>query len=241
MSWLFFSPGGYAEYTVSASAKVYKLPEGVDPESGAALLLQGLTAYFFVSALYPLGPGKIALVHAGAGGLGQLLVQFGKILGATIITTVGSKEKEEIVKKLGADHVINYSEKDFAKEVRELTAGKGVDVVYDSVGKNTWEGSLNSLRTFGTLVLCGNASGPVPPIDPLLLSEKGSLFVTRPTLNHFISEEKAYIQGCDHIFGWLTQGKFKLSPPTKFPLSEAPHVHKLLENRETTGKVLLIP
>jgi len=234
-------PAAYAEYTLVPSGRAFKLPEGVDCETGASLMLQGLTAQYLVRSTFPLSAGKKALIHAGAGGLGQLLIQAAKFLGATVFTTVSSKEKEEIVKSLGADYIINYTTDDFEKKVKEFTNGKGVDVVYDSVGKDTWERSINSLSPLGYLVLLGSASGEVPPIDPQLLREKGSLFLTRTNLANYVIEDETYQRRCVELFEWVTSGKLKLSPPTKFPLSEMAKAHELLESRKTVGKVLLIP
>eukprot|EP01112_Ceratiomyxa_fruticulosa_P022089 TRINITY_DN79_c0_g1_i10.p1 TRINITY_DN79_c0_g1~~TRINITY_DN79_c0_g1_i10.p1 ORF type:complete len:378 (-),score=66.28 TRINITY_DN79_c0_g1_i10:311-1444(-) len=235
-------PGAYADYTAVPSWKAFKLPNKFSTEIAATSLLQGLTAHYLTKSTYPLSSGKTALIHAGAGGLGQILIQMSKNLGAKVITTVGSKEKEEIVLKLGADHVINYNtQKNFSKNVRELTNGKGVDVVYDSVGKTTFEGSLLSLAKRGYLVLCGNASGPTPPIDPLLLSEKGSLYVTRPTLVDYIADPQSYNERTDDLFQMIAAGKITLQSPVKFPLVDVARAHELLESRKTTGKVILIP
>jgi len=237
----YFASGSYAEYTTVVSTSAYKLPEGATTKDGAALLLQGLTAHFLLRSTFPVNAKHTVLIHAGAGGLGQILIQVAKHLGAKVITTVSTLEKAEIVKKLGADHVILYTTEDVKTQARSFTNGRGVDVVYDSVGKTTFHGSIDSLAPLGYLVLCGNASGPAPSFDPLLLSEKGALFVTRPTLNYYVATPEIFEQRCVELFSWVKEGVIRLQPPQEFPLSEAPRAHELIESRKSTGKILLIP
>jgi len=233
------APGSYAEYTSLPAAKAYKLPAGVTTEQGAALMLQGLTAHYLIRSTFPVNSSHTILVHAGAGGLGQLVIQMAKHLGATVITTVSSEQKAEIVRRIGADHVIIYTTQDFLTEVRKITNNQGVHVVYDSVGLDTYKGSLDSLRPLGYLVLCGNASGAVPPIDPLVLSEKGSLFLTRPTLANYIATREALEQRCQELFDWVAKGVLKVSNPTVFNLSDADKAQDHLTSRKSTGKILL--
>jgi len=237
-----FAPFGYSEYSTVSEFRAVKLPDKVDLAMAAALPIQGLTAHYLAKTTYPLKAGDTALVLAGAGGVGQLLIQIAKLCGATVITTVSTKEKAALVKSLGADHTIVY-DKDttFDVEVRKLTNGKGVNVAYDSVGKDTWQQSLNSLAPLGYLVLYGNASGPVPPIDPLYLSEKGSLFVTRASLKDYIATPEAYRARFNDLLKWVDEGKLKVQTEFKFPLSQVAEAHKALEGRKTTGKVLLVP
>jgi len=233
--------GSYAEYVAGPHEKAFKLPETVSLEIGAAVLLQGLTTHYLMRSTFPVNCTHTVLIHAGAGGLGQLLIQACKHVGAKVITTVSNEEKAAVVKSLGADHVINYTTEDFQKETRRFTDGKGVNVVYDSVGATTYLGSMNSLAPLGYLVLFGNASGPVPPIDPFLLSDKGSLFLTRPTLNSYTATPEAFKARCEELFEWLINGVLKVSPPTKFPLKDVAHAHEVLSSRKTTGKIILIP
>jgi len=237
----YLSGASYAEFTTAPATSAHKLPESIATKLGAVLLLQGLTAHYLVRSTYPLNEKHTVLIHAGAGGLGQILIQVSKILGAKVITTVSTPEKAEIVKKLGADHVINYTTEDFQKETRRLTDGKGVNVVYDSVGANTYKGSLTSLAPLGYLVLLGNASGPVPPIDPLELSNNGSLFLTRPSLMHYIATPEIFHERCRELFEWVSSGKLKVSAPIEFPLKDAAKAHEALGSRNTTGKLILIP
>eukprot|EP01133_Synstelium_polycarpum_P002462 gene2462-2799_t len=236
----YFSPASYAQFTAVPTRSLYVLPEAIDFETAAAYTVQGLTAHYLARSTFALGANHTCLIQAGAGGLGQALIQVAKILGATVITTVSSAEKEQICKQLGADHVINYTTiPDFAEEVRRLTGGRGVDVVYDGVGKSTWMQSLKSLRRLGMLVLAGNASGPVPPIDPLLLSANGSIFVTRPTLLDYLAEPESFKNRCDEIFKWVGQGSLKLGSRTVMPLEKVNEAHTMLESRQSTGKLLL--
>jgi NADPH2:quinone reductase len=235
------TPGAYADYTAVPASKLYKLPDNVSTKEGAALMLQGLTAHYLLRSTFPVNASHTILVHAGAGGLGQLVIQIAKHLGAKVITTVSSDQKAAVVRSLGADHVIIYTTQDFLTEVRRITNNQGVDVVYDSVGLDTYKGSMDSLKPLGYLVLCGNSSGAVPPIDPLLLSEKGSLFVTRPTLANYTATREAFTERCRELFDWASQKIIKVSEPTAFPLSKAADAHEFLTSRKSTGKILLIP
>ncbi|KAN0026626.1 hypothetical protein ACTFIV_007615 [Dictyostelium citrinum] len=241
----YFSPDSYADYTLVPEQSVFKLPDNVDFKSGAAYPLQGMTGHYLVRSTFKLESKHTCLIQAGAGGLGQILIQMAKILGAKVITTVSTPEKEEICKKLGADVIINYNQgnnlEELAKLVKQSNDGNGVDVVYDGVGASTWKQSLFSLKPLGMLCLIGNASGPVPPIDPFLLSTNGSLFLTRPTLAHYIAEKGSMEQRMKEVFDWVEQGKLVLSNPTIIDLERASDAHSLLEGRTSKGKILLKP
>ncbi|NTV64268.1 MAG: quinone oxidoreductase [Oscillochloris sp.] len=233
--------GGYAEYALAPIDKLVAVPAGVDLNLAAAVMLQGMTAHYLVFSTFPLKAGDTCLVHAAAGGVGLLLVQLASRIGARVIGTAGSPAKAALARAAGADEVILYRDEDFAPRVRELTGGRGVDVVYDSVGKDTWEGSLDCLRPRGMLVSFGNSSGAVPAVSPLVLSAKGSLFLTRPTLWHYIatSEELAWRAG--DLFGAIAAGALQVRVDRSFPMAEAAAAHRALQARETAGKVLLIP
>jgi NADPH2:quinone reductase len=233
--------GSYAEYTLVPAVQLVKLPKGLSMEKAAAAMLQGMTAHYLSHSTFLLKAGHTALIHAGAGGVGLLLTQMAVRRGAKVITTVSSPEKEKLSRAAGACEVILYSQKDFAAEVKRFTEGRGVDVVYDSVGKNTFEGSLNSLKPRGLLALFGASSGPVPPIDPILLSGKGSLFVTRPTLQHYLATRDELEWRSSDVLGWVAKGHLKLRMEHVYPLEEAVRAHQDLEGRKTTGKVLLEP
>lgn len=233
--------GGYAEYALAPAAKLVRVPEGVDLQLAAAVLLQGFTAHYLVTSTYPLKAGESCLVHAAAGGVGLLLVQMAKKLGATVYGTVSTAEKAALAREAGADEAILYTEESFAQRVRELTGGRGVDVVYDSVGASTYEGSLDSLRPRGYFVTFGNASGPVPPIAPLVLSSKGSLFMTRPTLAHYIATAEELAWRASDLFGWIADGSLKVRVDRSYPLERAADAHIAIESRGTAGKVLIIP
>lgn len=234
----FLAQGSYAQYVaINASAGI-KVPDKVSLQDACASLLQGLTAHYLTTSTYPLKKGDVCLIHAGAGGTGRLMIQMAKILGATVITTCSSS-KMDVAKSAGADYVIDYTKDDFQKEVKKITEGKGVHVVYDGVGKSTWEQSLFSLRRRGLLVLFGNASGPVPPLNPLLLSKNGSLFVTRPTLADHVADPAEKKQRCDELFGWIKDGKVKITVAKTLPLAEAAEAHKLLTGRTVAGKIVL--
>ena len=233
--------GSYAEYAVVPAWKLVPLPRRIDSRSAAAVMLQGMTAHYLTRSTYPLKKGETALVHAAAGGVGLLLIQVAKRSGAKVFGTVSTEEKAKLAREAGADEVILYTQTDFLTEVKRLTNGAGVHVVYDSVGKDTFEKSLDCLRPRGYLVLFGNSSGPVPPFDLGKLAGKGSLFVTRPTLLHYSGNREELLQRCNDLFGWIESGKLKLRIDKTFPLSEAAEAHRQLEGRKTTGKVLLIP
>lgn len=233
--------GSYAEYALVPAEKLVPLPDRVDPKQAAAVMLQGMTAHYLTHSTYSLQNGSKCLVHAAAGGVGQLLIQMAKMRGATVFGTVSTQEKAELAKAAGADHVILYSETDFAEAVQELTGGEGLDVVYDSVGAATFEQSLTSLRPRGTLVLYGQSSGPVPPFDPQILNAKGSLYITRPSLAHYTLTREELLGRASDIFAWVEDGSLKVRIDRELPLSEAPEAHRLLESRQTSGKLLLVP
>jgi NADPH:quinone reductase len=218
-----------------------KLPAGLSAKDGAASMLQGLTAHYLVKSSYPLKKGDTCLVHAAAGGMGLLLCQMGKMLGATVIGTVSTEEKAALAKSAGADHVILYSRQDFEPEVKSITGGRGVDVVYDGVGASTFDKSLNCLRPRGFMILFGASSGPVPPLDLQIINVRGSLFLQRPSLTHHIATREELLQRAGDVHGWIRDGKIKLRIEHQFPLAQAAEAHKALEGRKTTGKILLIP
>jgi NADPH2:quinone reductase len=233
--------GSYAEYALVPAAALVKAPDGLTMQQAAAALLQGMTAHYLSHSTFPLKAGDTALVHAGAGGVGLLLTQMAACLGARVLTTVSTAEKAELSRSAGASDVILYTEKDFAAEVKRLTNNKGVDVVYDSVGRTTFEGSLNCLRPRGMLVLFGASSGPVPPFDLIQLSSKGSLFITRPTLWHYVATRTELEWRSGEVLGWAAKGELKLRTEHVYPLSEAAQAQTDLEDRKTTGKILLEP
>ncbi len=233
--------GSYAEYAVAPAEKLVRLPEGVSASHGAAAILQGMTAHYLASSTYPLQPGDACLVHAAAGGVGRLLCQIAKMRGAKVIATAGGPDKTRIAREAGADEAIDYESQDFEAEVRKFTGGKGVQVVYDSVGKTTFEKSLNCLARRGVMVLFGQSSGAVAPVDPQVLNLKGSLYLTRPTLFHYVAAREDLLERAGQVFGWIRDGKLKLSIFREVPLANAAEAHRMLESRETTGKVLLIP
>jgi NADPH2:quinone reductase len=218
-----------------------QVPAGVSSQLAAAVLLQGMTAHFLACDTWPLKPGDTALVHAAAGGVGLLLVQIAKMRGARVLATVSTDAKAELARGAGADAVCIYSRENFTDAARAFSGGRGVDVVYDSVGKDTFEGSLSSLRPRGLMVSYGNASGPVPPFAPLLLSQKGSLFLTRPSLPHHIATPAELRKRSDDLFKWVAAGALKVRIGATFPLTGAADAHRALEGRQTTGKVLLLP
>jgi NADPH2:quinone reductase len=234
-------PGAYAEYAVVPAWKLVPVPANVDTLSAAATMLQGMTAHYLAHSTYPLNQGDTALVHAAAGGVGLLLIQVAKRRGANVIGTVGTEAKAELAKRAGADHVILYTQSDFLQEVKKITGDAGVHVVYDSVGQTTFEKSLDCLRPRGCLALFGQASGPVPPFDLGKLAAKGSLFVTRPTLLHYMSDRRELLERAGDLFNWISSGNLKLRIEKTFPLAEAAEAHRQLEGRRTTGKVILLP
>jgi NADPH2:quinone reductase len=233
--------GAYAEYVVAPAAKVVPVPPQLDLTSAAAAMLQGMTVHFLTHSAYPLKPGDTALIHAAAGGVGLLLVQIAKKLGATVIGTTSSEEKAQLAREAGADHVILYTQTDFEAETKRLTAGRGVEVVYDSVGQTTFEKSLNVLRARGMMVLFGQSSGKVAPFDPGLLAAKGSLFLTRPSLFHYIATREDLLWRSRDLFNWLVNGELKLRLERQLPLAQAAEAHRLLSSRQTAGKLVLIP
>ncbi len=232
-------PGSYAEFAKVPAWRLVKIPGSLSFETAAAAMLQGMTAHYLTHATFPLAPGHTALIHAAAGGTGLLLVQMAKMRGARVIGTVGTAAKAKLAREAGADEVIIYTEQDFAAETRRLTANIGVDVVYDSVGKSTWEGSLNSLKPRGYLVTFGNASGPVPEFAPLLLTQKGSLFVTRPSLAHYAATAEEVSSRAGDVLEWIRTDRLKLRIDRTYPLAEAAQAHRDLESRATTGKLVL--
>src|SRR5467141_2344854 len=233
--------GAYAEYAVVPADRVVTLPDGVSGKQGAAAMLQGLTAHYLATTTYPLKPGDTCLVHAAAGGAGLLLCQIAKLRGARVLGTVSTREKAALARGAGADEVILYTEQDFEAEVKRLTNGAGLQVVYDSVGKTTFEKGLNCLARRGMMVLFGQSSGPVGPFDPQVLSQKGSLFLTRPSIAHYIATRAELLARAGEVLGWIKSGKLKLRIERELPLAQAAEAHRLLEGRKTTGKVLLTP
>ncbi|MFL6263902.1 MAG: quinone oxidoreductase family protein [Thermoanaerobaculia bacterium] len=234
-------PGAYAEQAVVPAARLVKLPEGITTRQAAAAMLQGITAHFLASSTYPLKPGDVCIVHAAAGGVGQLLCQVAKLRGARVFGTVSTEEKARIAREAGADEVILYSQQDFSAEARRLNGGKGVAVIYDGVGRTTFDKGLDTLAPRGLMVLFGQASGPVPPFDPSVLNQKGSLYLTRPSMGHYIADREELMWRAGEVLGWIAAGKLRLSIDREVPLAEAADAHRALEGRETTGKVLLIP
>jgi NADPH2:quinone reductase len=233
--------GSYAEYALVPAAQLVKVPAGLSPEKTAAAMLQGMTAHYLAYSTYQLKAGDTALVHAGAGGVGLLLTQMAVRLGARVITTVSTAAKAELSREAGASDVILYTEQDFESEAKRLTNGKGVDVVYDSVGKTTFDKSLNCLRPRGLLALFGGSSGPVPPFDLIQLSGKGSLFITRPTLWHYVATRAELEWRAGDVLGWAADGELKLRTEHVYSLTDAAQAHSDLESRMTTGKILLEP
>ncbi|HEX3273085.1 MAG TPA: quinone oxidoreductase [Ktedonobacterales bacterium] len=233
--------GAYAQYTLIQADQAVPLPEGVNAEVAAAVMTQGITAHFLAHSVFKLEAGQTALIHAAAGGVGQLLVQIAKKRGARVIGTVGSVEKAQIARDLGADEVILYNETDFEAETKRLTNGVGVDVVYDSVGRTTFEKGLNVLKPRGLMALFGQSSGPVAPLDPQILNAKGSLYLTRPTYKHYIATREELLWRAQDIFGWIAAGELRVRIDKTFPLAQAPSAHQYLEDRKTQGKVLLLP
>ena len=233
--------GSYAEYALVPAASLVKVPPGLSMQQAAAAMLQGMTAHYLAYSTFPLKAGETALVHAGAGGVGLLLTQIASRLGARVITTVSTAQKAKLSREARASDVILYTKQDFEAEVKRLTNNKGVDVVFDSVGKTTFESSLNCLRPRGMLVLFGASSGPVPPFDLIQLSGKGSLFITRPTLWHYVATREELEWRAGDVLGWAAKGELKLRTEYVYRLSEAAQAQTDLETRKTTGKILLEP
>ncbi|PWG64571.1 quinone oxidoreductase family protein [Spiribacter halobius] len=233
------APGGYAELAVVPAWQLVRIPEGVDWASATTLMLQGGTAHYLASSLFPLRQGHVALVHAGAGGVGRLLIQIARRRGARVLTTVGTREKAAMAEALGAERAILYRETDFAEAVREATGGEGVDVIYDGVGQATYEGDLQCLRRRGALVVFGAASGAVESVNPLELAEAGSIWFTRPHMAHYMASREEIQGRADDLFAWLAAGELTLRIDREFPLAEAAEAHRYLEAGKTTGKLLL--
>jgi NADPH2:quinone reductase len=233
--------GSYAEYAIVPASKLAPLPANVDAKSAAALMLQGMTAHYLTHSTYDLKKGETVLVHAAAGGVGLLLTQIAKLRGANVIGTNSTEAKAQLAKEAGADHVILYTQTDFAVEVKKITDGKGLHVVYDSVGQTTFDKGLDCLRPRGYMVLFGQSSGQVSPFDPGKLAAKGSLFLTRPTLAHYTLDRAELLQRANVLFTWTASGKLKLRIEKTFSMAEAAEAHRQLEGRKTTGKVILLP
>jgi NADPH2:quinone reductase len=233
--------GSYAEFAAVPADRLVPIPQEVSEREAAAVMLQGMTAHFLSHDAYTLKKGETVLVHAAAGGVGLLLVQMAHNIGARVIATVSTDEKAKLAREAGVDDVILYTQVDFEAETKRLTGGKGVDVVYDSVGKTTFDKGLNVLRPRGMMVLFGGSSGAVPPFDLVTLSQKGSLYVTRPSVLNYIATRPELVTRSDALFGMMTSGKLKLRIEHTYPLAEAQQAHRDLEGRKTTGKLLLIP
>jgi NADPH2:quinone reductase len=231
--------GSYAEYAVVPAAQLVKIPDAVDFQTAAAAMLQGMTAHYLTHSTYALKQGDTCLVHAAAGGTGGLVAQTAKIAGARVFGTVSTEEKANIARENGVDEAILYTQQDFEAEVKRLTSGRGVDVVYDSVGKTTFDKSLNCLRPRGTLALFGQSSGSVPPFDPITLTGKGSLFLTRPSLGHYLLTREELLWRAGDVLSWIASGRLKLRVHKVYPLAEAAQAHRDLESRKTTGKLVL--
>jgi NADPH2:quinone reductase len=233
--------GTYAELAAVPAARLVKLPDGVTTRQGAGIMLQGMTAHYLATSTWPLRPGDACVVHAAAGGVGQLLCQIAKLRGARVFATVSTEEKAQVARRAGADEVILYNRQDFEAEVKAATGGRGVQVVYDGVGRTTFDKGLACLAPRGLMALFGQSSGAVPPVDPGRLAAHGSLFLTRPTLLHYIATREELAARAADLFGWLAGGKLQLQIGAELPLRNAAEAHRALEARQTTGKVLLIP
>ena len=233
--------GGYAEFGIAPASQLVSIPSELSFEQAAAVMLQGMTAHYLARSTYPLKPGDTALVHAAAGGVGQLLTQIAKKFGARVIGTTSTPEKAQIARQAGADEIILYTEEDFGTAVERLTDGKGVDVVYDGVGKTTFTKGLNCLAPRGYMVLYGQASGPVETFNPQILNQKGSLFLTRPSLSHYLQNRQEVLQRSGDLFQWMAAGELSVQVDRSFPMAEAEEAQRYMEARLTKGKVLLIP
>jgi len=233
--------GAYAEVQAVPAAKLVKIPDGVATDVAAAVLLQGMTAHYLATSTFPIEPGMTCLIHAAAGGTGGLLVQIAKTRGARVIGTVGSAAKAQIARSDGADETIEYTTQDVVAAVKRLTGGRGVDVVYDSVGKTTFDASLDCLRPRGYLVLFGASSGAVPPFDPQILNRKGSLYLTRPTLGNYTATRDEMVGRVNDLFAWIKAGTLKVRIAKEFPLEDAADAQRALESRQFAGKILLVP
>jgi len=235
------STGSYADYAIVRAAVLVPMPDGIDDRSAAAAMLQGMTAHYLSQTTYPIQKGDTVLVHAAAGGVGLLLTQMAKRRGARVIGTVSTEEKAALAREAGVDEVILYTQTDFEVEVKRITGGEKVAAVYDSVGKTTFDQSLNCLRPLGYMVLYGGSSGPVPPFNPAILNTKGSLFLTRPSLYHYILTRPALLERAGEVLKWIADGDLKMRIEHTYPLAEAAQAHRDLEARKTTGKLLLLP
>ncbi len=233
--------GAYAEQAVVAAERAVQIPDQVSTRVAAAVCLQGLTAHYLSTSTYPLSPRHHALVHAAAGGVGLLLCQMAKRRGAFVIGTASTAEKRKLAREAGADELIDYTSEDFAAETRRITHGAGVQVVYDSVGRTTFDKSLDSLAARGMLVLFGQSSGPVPPFDPQILNRKGSLYLTRPTLNDYVVTRRELVERMDEVLGWVESGALSVRIGEELALDQAADAHRALAERRTTGKVVLVP
>jgi NADPH2:quinone reductase len=233
--------GTYAELSKTHADRLVRLPDDVDAQLGAAVMLQGITAHYLATSTYPLKRGDRCLIHAVAGGLRLLLCQLAKHRGAWVVGTTSTPEKAQQARHAGADEVILYTQQDFVAEVKRLTGGQGVQVVFDSVGKTTFDGSLDCLARRGVMVLCGQSSGPVPPLDPQILNRKGSLYLTRPTIAHYVATQQELSARAGELLGWIKDGWLKVHVDRTFPLARAADAHVALESRQTVGKVLLVP
>jgi NADPH2:quinone reductase len=235
------TPGTYAQFAVAPVARLIAVPDGITTRQAAAAMLQGMTAHYLSHSTYAIRNGDAVLIHAGAGGVGLLLIQMAKRLGARVFATVSTDEKAVLARAAGADETVLYSREDFAARVHEFTGGAGVPVVYDSVGKTTFDGSMACLHPRGILVLYGGSSGAVPPFDLIQLSTRGSLYVTRPTLKDYTATREELVRRASDVLGWVAEGSLKLRLEHSYPLADAAQAHRDLEARKTTGKVLLIP
>ena len=234
-------PGSYAELAAVPVGRLVPLPDGISAKQGAAAMIQGMTAHFLACATWPLHSGQRCLVHAAAGGVGLLLCQIAKLRGAHVIGTVSTEEKAELARRAGADDIIFYERENVVSAVKRLTDGKGVDVVYDGVGRATFDQSLDCVRPRGMVVLYGQSSGPVAPFELQLLNQKGSLFLTRPNLAHYVATREELLERAGDVLGWIRGGKLDIRIGAEFPLREAAEAHRALEGRKTTGKVVLVP
>jgi len=234
-------PGAYGDYAIAPAWKLVPVPPSISLEVATALMVQGMTAHYLASSTFPLAPGHTALIHAAAGGTGRLLVQIAKRRGARVIATAGTPAKVELARSAGADEVILYTAVDFAPEVKRLTGGRGVDVVYDSVGRTTFAQGLDCLRPRGIMVLWGQASGAVEPFDPQILNQKGSLYLTRPSLGAYMADRAELLQRAGDLFAWFAAGELDVRIDRTFALADAAAAHAYIEGRQTVGKVLLMP
>jgi NADPH2:quinone reductase len=241
VAWAMVPGAGYAEQVVVPVVRAVPVPAGIDDETAGAVLLQGLTAHYLTRSTYPVRSGETALVHAAAGGVGLLLTQVLTSMGVRVIATTSTPDKEALAREAGAAEVIRYDTEDVSTEVARLTGARGVDVVYDGVGRATFEGSINSLRPRGMLASYGSASGKVAPVDPTLLMSKGSLFFTRPSLGHYVATRDELLERSRELFGWVASGQLSVRVGARYTLDQARKAHEDLESRGTTGKSLIIP